>query len=132
MTPTPPEATTRRWKRALGRFLDSRGFTVDEWQQAQIGAHHTQLVSAVQHVLEKLRLQDTQTALLRRDTLMEDWNPWFNEQFGADSKILLEADPVAIAYGLRWYEILLDRQLEVTALLDRPPEALIQWTRDVD
>jgi hypothetical protein len=129
--PQPPVPATQRWKRALGRFLDSRGFTVDEWQMAQLGAHHESLVTAIQAILERLRLHETQTALLERDTLAEDWDPWLRERFGDETPILLEADPVAVAFGIRWSEILLDRQLDVASLLDHAPEALIEWTRDV-
>jgi hypothetical protein len=98
---------------------------------AQLGAHHASLVAAVQAILECLRLHETQTALLERDTQAEDWDSWLRERFGEETPILLEADPVAVAFGIRWCEILLDRQLEVETLLERAPEALIQWTRDV-
>ena len=132
MEPTAPPQATQRWKRALGRALDSQGFTVDEWRQARLGEHRESLVAAVQHILERLRLQTTQAELLERDTLNEDWTPWLNEQFGEEGQILKEADPVAIAYGIRWCEILLDRHIDISALLQAPPEPVIQWTRDVE
>jgi hypothetical protein len=132
MEPTAPPQATQRWKRALGRALDSQGFTVDEWRQARLGAHRESLVAAIQHILERLRLQTTQAELLERDTLNEDWTPWLTEQFGEEGQLLKEADPVAIAYGIRWCEILLDRHLDIAALLQAPPEPVIQWTRDVD
>ena len=37
----------------------------------------------------------------------------------------------AVAYAVRWCEILLNRELDVVALLDQPPPAVLQWTRDV-
>src|SRR5438046_644982 len=100
------------WRRALGRFLDTRGFTVDEWQLAGLGAHRDALVSAVQAILERLRLQETQATLLERETMKEDWYPWLVEQFGEQVSALREADPVAVAYGIRWCEILLGREFE--------------------
>jgi hypothetical protein len=130
MDPTSQSPTLERWKRALGRALDTRGYTVDEWRLASLGAHRAALVAAVQHVLERLRLQETQTDLLERDTLAEDWEPWLAERFGDVASVLRDADPVAVAYGIRWCEILLNRQLEVEQLFDDPPEAVIQWTRD--
>ena len=131
MNPSPRNTAPQRWKRALGRALDTRGFTVDEWRLSSLGAHRASLTSAVQHILERLRLQGTQTDLLERDTLTEDWDPWLVEQYGAEASILREADPVAVAYGIRWCEIVLNRELDVEELLEDPPEAVIQWTRDV-
>ena len=52
------------------------------------------------------------------------------ETYGTDAKILQEADPVGIAYGIRWCEIVLNRQLDVEGLLTHPPEAVVQWARD--
>ena len=131
--PPAPAAPTTRWKRALGRLLDSQGFTVDEWRQANLAAHREALLSTVQHILERLRAAETQTELLERDTLNEDWRPWLAESFGQDeARVLAEADPVGIAYGIRWCEILLDRHLDAEELLRAPPEPVIQWTRDVD
>jgi hypothetical protein len=89
-------------------------------------------VAAVQHILERLRIQTTQAELLERDTLNEDWTPWLTEQFGDEARLLMEVEPVNIAYGIRWCEILLDRELDVESLLQRPPEPVIQWTRDVE
>jgi hypothetical protein len=132
MEPQAPPQATLRWKRALGRALDSQGFTVDEWRQARLGAHRGSLVAAVQHILERLRIQTTQAELLERDTLNEDWTPWLTEQFGDEARLLMEVEPVNIAYGIRWCEILLDRELDVESLLQRPPEPVIQWTRDVE
>ena len=43
-----------RWKRAVSRFLISRGFTHDEWQRTTIGVHHASLVAAVQQMLVQL------------------------------------------------------------------------------
>ena len=129
--PTQQSPSVERWKRALGRALDTRGYTVDEWRLANLGAHRASLVAAVQHILERLRLQETQTDLLERDTLTEDWNPWMVERFGDEAAVLREADPVAVAYGIRWCEILLNRELDVEQLFDDPPEAVIQWTRDL-
>jgi hypothetical protein len=132
MEPEAPLPSTHHWKRALGRALDSQGFTVDEWRQARLGAHRGALVSAIEHILERLRTSTTQAELLERDTLNEDWTAWLTEQFGEEARILLDAEPVAIAYGIRWCEILLDRNIEVEPLLQNPPEPIIQWTRDVD
>ena len=132
MQPEAPPPSTHHWKRALGRALDSQGFTVDEWRQARLGAHREALVAAIQHILERLRTSTTQAELLERDTLNEDWTPWLTERFGEEARILLDAEPVAIAYGVRWCEILLDRTIEVEPLLQHPPEPIIQWTRDVD
>lgn len=126
---TPPPS--QRWKEALGRLLDSRGFTVDEWRRAKLGTHRESVVAAVQHILERLRLQATQADLLERDTLHEDWRPWLAEQFGEEASLLEEADPVAVAYGIRWCEIVLERELNVEDLLTQPPEPVIQWTRDL-
>ena len=130
MQPTSSTAL-ERWKRALGRLLDTQGYTIDEWRLSNVGAHRDALVQAVQHVLERLRLQDTQAGLLERETLDEDWNPWLVERFGDEAAILREADPVGIAYGIRWCEILLERPLDVEQLLKTPPEAIVQWTRDL-
>ena len=124
---SPPE----RWRRALGRALDTRGYTVDEWRLAALAEHRDALVSAVQQLLENLRLQQTQGELLERDTLNEDWTPWLTERFGEDARILVDADPVGVAYGVRWCEIVLERELEVADLFDNPPEAVIQWSRDL-
>jgi hypothetical protein len=120
-----------RWRKALGRALDTRGYTVDEWRLAALAAHREALVSAVQQLLEKLRLQQTQGELLERDTLNEDWLPWLTEQFGDNARILVDADPVGVAYGVRWCEIVLEREFEIGDLFDHPPEAVIQWTRDL-
>ena len=84
--PPPPTPATDRWKRALGRMLDSRGFTVDEWRHANLAAHRPALIATVQHILERLRLEATQADLLERDTLAEDWDPWLTEQYGAENK----------------------------------------------
>src|SRR5919199_2076006 len=89
---SPPE----RWRRALGRALDTRGYTVDEWRLAALAAHRDALVSAVQQLVENLRLQQTQGELLERDTLNEDWSPWLAERFGADARLLNDADPVGV------------------------------------
>ncbi len=130
--PLPPGRATERWKRSLGRLLDSHGFTVEEWEQASIAAHRDALLGSVQHILERLRSSATQRELLERDTLDEDWNPWLSEQFGAEvARILHEADPVGIAYGLRWCEIVLDRRLDIAEVVAAPPEPVIQWTRDL-
>jgi hypothetical protein len=126
-TTQPPE----RWRRALGRALDTRGYTVDEWRLAALAAHRPELVSAVQQVIEQLRLQKTQGELLERDTLNEDWTPWLAERFGDDARLLADADPVGVAYGVRWCEIVLEREFEAGDLFDNPPEAVIQWTRDL-
>lgn len=131
MEVTPTRRVPESWRRALGRFLDTRGFTVDEWQLAGLGAHRDALVTAVQHILERLRLQETQATLLERETLNEDWYPWLVEEFGEQAATLRDADPVAVAYGIRWCEILLGRNFEVAQLIDRPPEAIVQWTRDL-
>jgi hypothetical protein len=131
MEMTPARRVPEPWRKALGRFLDTRGFTVDEWQLAGLGAHRDTLVSAVQHVLERLRLLETQATLLERETLNEDWYPVLVEEFGEAASALREADPVSVAYGIRWCEILLGRTFEVAKLLDRPPEAIVQWTRDL-
>jgi hypothetical protein len=120
-----------RWRKALGRALDTRGYTVDEWRLAALAAHREALFSAVQQLLEKLRLQQTQSELLERDTLNEDWMPWLTEQFGENARILVDADPVGVAYGVRWCEIVLEREFEIGDLFDQPPEAVIQWTRDL-
>lgn len=120
-----------RWKRALGRFLDTRGFTLDEWRGAGIGAERVSLILAIQHILDCLRLQDTQADLLERETLLEDWQPWLYQEFGNVAAVLQQADPADIAYGLRWCEILLDRRLDAARIIDHPPEAVVQWTRDV-
>ena len=125
-TPVP-----ERWRKALGRALDTRGYTVDEWRLAALAAHRESLVSAVEQLLEKLRLQQTQGELLERDTLNEDWTPWLTEQFGDSARILVDADPVGVAYGVRWCEIVLEREFEIGDLFDQPPEAVIQWTRDL-
>ena len=130
MESTPQSPTIQRWKRALGRLVDTQGFTVDEWRLSALAAHREALVAAVQHILERLRLQETQGELLERETLAEDWQPWLAETYGTDAKILQEADPVGIAYGIRWCEIVLNRQLDVEGLLTRPPEAVVQWARD--
>ncbi len=130
--PLPPGRATERWKRSLGRLLDSHGFTVEEWEQASIAAHRQALLDSVQHILERLRSSATQRELLERDTLDEDWNPWLAEQFGSDvARILREADPIGIAYGVRWCEIVLEREFEVDTLFENPPEAVVQWSRDV-
>jgi hypothetical protein len=129
--PIPPEAATQRWKRALGRFLDSRGFTLDEWQHAQASGHQAALVAAIQEILARLRLGENQADLLERDTLMEDWTPWLSARFGDQAGLLEETDPVGVAYGLRWCEILLGRPLDLEQLLDQPPESVIEWTRDL-
>ncbi|HZS00191.1 MAG TPA: hypothetical protein VFE37_15865 [Chloroflexota bacterium] len=131
--PPPPRPATDRWKRALGRMLDSRGFTVDEWRHANLAAYRPALIATVRHILERLRLEATQADLLERDTLGEDWDPWLVEQYGVDSaRVLQEASPAEIAYGIRWCEILLDRHLDVEELATNPPEPVIQWTRDVE
>jgi hypothetical protein len=131
--PQPPTPATDRWKLALGRMLDSRGFTVDEWRHANLAAHRAALIATVQHILERLRLEATQADLLERDTLDEDWDPWLTEQYGAETaRILREGSPAEIAYGIRWCEILLDRHLDVEELATNPPEPVIQWSRDVD
>ncbi len=131
MTAHTPSPSTLRWKQALGRMLDSQGFTVDEWRRAKLGEHRAALIDAVQFILERLRLQSTQADLLERDTLNEDWAPLLRERFGDAAGILEEADPVAVGYGIRWCEILLDRALDVEELLAHPAEPVIQWTRDV-
>ena len=131
MAETPQSQPPERWKRALGRILDTRGFTVDEWRHANLGAHREALTAVVTHILERLRLQETQADLLERDTLSEDWTPWLVEHFGNEAAVLKEADPVSAAYGIRWCEILLNRHLDVEQLFDEPPEAVIQWTRDL-
>ena len=120
-----------QWKRALGRFLDSCGFTLDEWKGVGIGAERAALILAIQHILDCLRLQQTQADLLERDALLEDWQPRLDAEFGKVAAVLREADPAAIAYGLRWCELLLDRRLDVAPMLDQPPESVVQWTRDV-
>ena len=58
-----------RWKRAVGRFLTSRGFTHDEWQRTTLGVHHASLLAAVQQVLVQLRQQrfDLLRTLARAD-----------------------------------------------------------------
>jgi len=120
-----------RWRKSLGRALDTRGYTVDEWRLAALAAHRESLVSAVEQLLEKLRLQQTQGELLERDTLNEDWTPWLTERFGDTARILVDADPVGVAYGVRWCEIVLEREFGIDELFDQPPEAVIQWTRDL-
>ncbi|HEY7064951.1 MAG TPA: hypothetical protein VII06_25980 [Chloroflexota bacterium] len=113
-------------------MLDSRGFTVDEWRHANLAGHQAALLATVTHILERLRLEATQRDLLERDTLNEDWDPWLIEQYGeTTARVLHEASPAEIAYGIRWCEILLDRQLAVEQLATNPPEPVIQWTRDV-
>jgi hypothetical protein len=123
----PPE----RWRRALGRAVDTRGYTVDEWRLAALAEHRVALVAAVQQLLEALRLQQTQAELLERDTLNEDWSPWLAERVNADAQLMGEADPVGVAYGLRWCEIVLERQFTVLELFENPPESVVQWTRDL-
>ena len=39
--------------------------------------------------------------------------------------------PVGVAYGVRWCEIVLEREFGIDELFDQPPEAVIQWTRDL-
>ncbi|MBX5490900.1 MAG: hypothetical protein IRZ14_07055 [Chloroflexi bacterium] len=132
MTAPTSNIPPRRWKRALGRLLDTAGFTVDEWRQAPLAAHHDALVQAIRHILACLQIAKTQSDLLERDTLAEDWTPWLQEQFGDVAAVLSEADPVAAAYGIRWCEIVLARQFDVEELLANPPEPVVAWTRDVD
>jgi hypothetical protein len=132
MESTSRPVAPQRWKIALGRVLDTRGFTVDEWRRASLGDHRESLLRAVQFILERLRLQETQADLLERETLAEDWGPWLSEQFGDEAPLLREADPVAVAYGIRWCEIVLDRHLNVDEILESPPEPIVQWTRDLD
>ena len=126
--PNPPP---ERWRRALGRALDTRGYTVDEWKLASLAAHRDSLVALVQQLVEHLRIQQTQADLLERDTLAEDWTPWLTEHFGDKARVLADADPVAVAYGIRWCEILLERDIDVGQLFDQPPEAIVQWSRDL-
>ena len=121
----------RRWKLALGRVLDTSGFTVDEWQHEAMAPHREALVAAIAHILERLQLEKTQGDLLERDTLDEDWQPWLEQNYPGEAAALGEADPVGAAYGLRWCEVLLDRQIDVHELLTHPPEAVVAWTRDV-
>src|SRR5262249_45451304 len=87
---------------------------------------------AAEAVLERLRLQDTQAELLERDTLTEDWSGWLATRFPEHPPLVPDVDAVGIAFAIRWCEILLDRQFEVEHVLERPPEAIVQWTRDVD
>lgn len=129
---TPASIPPRRWKQALGRLLDTQGFTVDEWQHAPLAAHREALVEAVSHILARLQMEKTQSELLERDTLAEDWMPWLQAQYGAATEALREADPVGAAYGIRWCEIVLARQLDVPELLVNPPEPVVAWTRDVE
>src|SRR5436309_2024030 len=105
------------WKRALGRFLDTRGFTLEEWEVAGDDSQRAGMVAAVQGILDQLRQQETQVALFERETLGEDWFIWLAERFGDQAPAVHEAEPVAVAYGIRWCEILLNRQLDVEALL---------------
>ena len=131
MAQPPHHPATDHWKRALARFLDTRAYTRDEWQLRAVGAHHTSLIAAVQHFLERLREQETQVALLERDILTEDWDTWLEQQFGQEAAVLREADPAAVAYGIRWCEILLNRQWDVEQLLASPPVAVMMWTHDL-
>jgi hypothetical protein len=131
MSRPPSNIPPRRWKHALGRLLDTAGFTVDEWRQAPLAAHRDALIQAIEHILGCLRLAKTQSDLLERETLAEDWTPWLREQFGALAPLLGEADLVGAAYGIRWCEIVLDRQFAVDELLRNPPEPVVAWTRDL-
>jgi len=120
-----------RWKRAVGRFLTSRGFTHDEWQRTTLGVHHASLLAAVQQVLVQLRQHETQASLLEREALHESWQPWLVAQFGREALLFRQVDPVGIAFGLRWCEILLARELDVAHTIEQPPAAIQQWARDI-
>ena len=121
----------RRWKQALGRVLDTRGFTVEEWQRTPEHANYPVLIEAIRHILARLQLENTLTELLERDTLAEDWPAWLQQEYGLEVQGMGEVDPAAAAYGIRWCEIVLDRALPVDELIDNPPEPVVAWTRDV-
>lgn len=130
--PSARNTTVQRWKRSLGRALDTQGFTVEEWEGTDLVEQRKALRLAAEAVLERLRLQETQAQLLERDTLSEDWNGWLLSRFPDQPALVPDVDVVGIAFAVRWCEILLGRQFEIEQVLSRPPEAIVQWTRDVE
>ena len=57
--------------------------------------------------------------------------PWLAAQFGREALLFRQVDPGGIAFGLRWCEILLARELDVAQTIQQPPAAIQQWARDI-
>jgi hypothetical protein len=131
-SPQPPPQDDRsrveRWKQALSEFLKAYGGTADAWEAQGREEHRSRTIQAAVLVLESLRQQSTQAALLTRAALPESWYSVV-EALGSEQGWSVQ-EAAAVAYGIRWCEILLSRQLDLVTLLDRPSPAIVQWTQD--
>jgi hypothetical protein len=79
-------------------------------------------------ILESLRQQETQTTLLAHASTEECWHRFLGPLGAGQGWSGQEAE--AVAYGIRWCEIVLGHQLDPVELLNRLPLVIEQWTRD--
>jgi hypothetical protein len=119
----------QRWKRALGRFIETYGPLATEQSSDEQDQRRILHIQATLVILESLRQLETQAALLAREAQHEDWHTILGKRARGQGWSVHEA--AEVTYGIRWCEILLRRQLDPVALLQRPPPSIRQWTRDV-